>query len=56
MHKTAFIGPLYLADTLWGVISLHAWLYIASGVAVFHILSYCLRKYRLHFDTQRGSG
>jgi hypothetical protein len=47
MAKIAFVGPLYLADVIWGAVSLHAWLYLSCGVAVFQILSHCLRKYRL---------
>jgi hypothetical protein len=45
----ALAGPLYFVDIIWGAISLHAWLYISTGVAVSQILSYCLRKYRRYF-------
>lgn len=39
----AFAGLLFLADAIWGLISLHAWIYICMGVAVFYILSYFLK-------------
>jgi hypothetical protein len=47
MVKIAFAGPLYLVDVIWGAASLHAWLYVSCGIAVFQILLHCLRKYRL---------
>jgi hypothetical protein len=45
MAKIAFVGPLYLLDVIWGAVSLHAWLYISCGVAVFQILFHYARKY-----------
>jgi len=39
-----FVGPLYFVDVIWGTVSLHAWLYLSSGVAVFYSLSYFTKK------------
>jgi hypothetical protein len=39
-----FGGPLYFVDVIWGTVSLHAWLYISSGVAVFYSLSYFTKE------------
>jgi hypothetical protein len=36
--KIAFACPLFLLDVIWGTVSLHAWLYISCGIAVFQIL------------------
>jgi hypothetical protein len=36
--KIAFARPLFLLDVIWGTVSLHAWLYISCGIAVFQIL------------------
>jgi hypothetical protein len=40
----AYIGPLYFVDVIWGTVSLHAWLYISSGVAAFYSLSHFTKK------------
>jgi len=34
------VGLLFLVGAIWGVVSLHAWIFIFSGVAAFYILSY----------------
>jgi hypothetical protein len=39
-----FVGPLYFVDVIWGSVSLHAWLYISSGVAAFYTLSHFTKK------------
>lgn len=33
-----FAGSLYLMDVIWGTVSLHAWLYLSSGIAGFYSL------------------
>ena len=39
-----FGGPLYFVDVIWGTVSLHAWLYISSGVAAFYTLSHFTKE------------
>jgi len=34
------VGLLFLVGAIWGVVSLHAWIFIFSGVAAIYILSY----------------
>ena len=40
----AFVGFLFLVGAIWGLVSLHVWIYIFSGVAVFYILSHLKNK------------
>jgi hypothetical protein len=35
-----FVGLLFLVGAIWGLISLHAWIFVFSAVAAFYILSY----------------
>lgn len=36
----AFVWLLFLVDVIWSAVSLHAWIFVFSGVAAFYILSY----------------
>jgi len=40
----AFVGPLFFVDVIWGIVSLHAWLYISSTVAAFCSISHFIKK------------
>jgi len=40
----AFVGLLFLVGAIWNVISLHAWIFVFSGVTVFYILSYLKKR------------
>jgi len=35
-----FVGLLFLVGVIWGLISLHVWIFVFSGIAAFYILSY----------------
>lgn len=39
----ASAGLLFIVDVIWGLVSLHGWIYFCSGVAVFYLLSYLLK-------------
>jgi len=34
------VGLLFLVGAIWDVVSLHAWIFVFSGVAAIYILSY----------------
>jgi len=34
------VGLFFLADFIWGLVSLDAWIYFFSGVAAFYIFSH----------------
>jgi hypothetical protein len=42
-----FFGLLILFDVIWGLISLHAWLYLCIGIVAFYILAFFLKLPRL---------
>ncbi|MFZ2169792.1 MAG: hypothetical protein WAW61_09165 [Methylococcaceae bacterium] len=35
-----FVGLLFLVGAIWGLVSLHVWIFVFSGIAAFYILSY----------------
>lgn len=38
---------LFFAEAIWGLVSLHTWIFFFSGVAVFYILLHLKNKPKL---------
>jgi hypothetical protein len=43
----AIAGLFCLVDISWATVSLHAWIFICSSVAAFHIISYLTKHNQL---------
>jgi hypothetical protein len=40
IHNVVLFGLLFIADVVWGVITLHQWIYLAATVALFQLVAY----------------
>lgn len=44
MKLILLAGLLFIVDMIWGLISLHQWIYLISAVAAFYLLAYVFQR------------